>query len=59
MSQDGEVTKALEDDEIRGRILGRNRDKSRKSFPPRYLQSLLLTDFTFYSLEQKWFETGL
>jgi hypothetical protein len=29
-----------------GRILGRNRDKSLKSFPPWYSQSPLLTDFT-------------
>ncbi len=30
----------------RGRILGRNWDKSLKSFPPCYSQSPLLTDFT-------------
>ncbi len=30
----------------RGRILGRNWDKSLKSFPPSYSQSPLLTDFT-------------
>jgi hypothetical protein len=30
----------------RGRILGRNRDKNLKSFPPCYSQSPLLTDFT-------------
>ncbi len=29
-----------------GRILGRNRDKSLKSFPPRFSQSSPLTDFT-------------
>jgi hypothetical protein len=46
MSQHVEVTKALEDAEIRGRILGRNRDNSRKSCPACYLQSLLLSDFT-------------
>ncbi len=40
-----------------GRILGRNWDKSLKSFPPCYSQSPLLTDFT--PLEQKWFEAGL
>ncbi len=40
------MTKALEDDEIRGRILGRNWDKSLMTFPPCYLQSPLLTDFT-------------
>jgi hypothetical protein len=32
--------------ENRGRILGRNWDKSLKSFPPCYSQSPLLTDFT-------------
>jgi hypothetical protein len=30
----------------RGRILGRNWDKSLKTFPPCYLQSPLLMDFT-------------
>ncbi len=40
----------------RGRILGRNWDKSLKSFPPCYSQSPLQTDFTPpYPLEQ----TGL
>jgi hypothetical protein len=36
----------------RCRILGRNWDKSLKSFPPCYSQSLLLTDFTPPPLEQ-------
>jgi hypothetical protein len=48
----------------RGRILGHNCNKSLKSFPPCYSQSLLLTDFTPpplspTHLEQKWFETCL
>ncbi len=38
------------------RILGRNWDKSLKSFPPCYSQSPLLTDFNLSTLEQKWFE---
>jgi hypothetical protein len=38
-----------------GRILGRNWDKSLKSFPSYYSPQLtLLTDFTPPSLEQKW-----
>ncbi len=43
----------------RGRILGRNWDKSLQSFPPYQSQSPLLADFTPLLLEQKWFETGL
>ncbi len=45
----------------RGRILGRNWDKSLKSLPSCYSQSPLLKDFTPPPplLEQKWFETGL
>ncbi len=45
----------------RGRILGRNWGKSRKSFPPCYPQSTSLTDFTPSPpppFDQKWFETG-
>ncbi len=38
------------EEEYRDRILGRNRDKSLMSFPPCYLQSLLLTDFTLFLL---------
>jgi hypothetical protein len=34
------------EEEYRGRILVRNWDKSRMSFPPSYLQSPLLTNFT-------------
>jgi hypothetical protein len=44
------------------RVLGYNRDKSLKSFPPCYSQSPspLLTDFTPPPpLEQIWVETGL
>ncbi len=41
----------------RGQILGRNWDKSLKSFPSCYSQSPLLTGFTLR--QQKWFETGL
>jgi hypothetical protein len=37
-----------------GRILGRNWDKSLKSFPSCYSQSPLLMDFTARPLEQKW-----
>jgi hypothetical protein len=44
--------------ESRGQTLGRNWDKSLKSFPPCYSQSPLLTDYPT-SLEQKWFEPGL
>ncbi len=45
----------------RGRILGRNWDKSLKSFPFCYSQSPLQTDFIPPppSLEQKWFKTRL
>ncbi len=42
---------------LRGRILGRNWDKSPKSFPPCYSQSPLQMEFT--TPEQKRFETGL
>ncbi len=43
-----------------GQILGRNSDKSLKSFPPCYSQSPLLMDLTTPPppLEQKWFATG-
>jgi hypothetical protein len=47
----------------RGLILGRNWDKSLKSFPPCYSQSSLLTGILLPlpppPPEQKWFETGL
>ncbi len=46
----------------RGRILGRNWDKSLKSFPPCYSQSPLQMDLPPpppTPQEQKWFETGL
>ncbi len=48
--------------ESRGRILGRNWDKSLKSFLPSYSQPPLLTDFHPHPPPlhgQKWFETGL
>ncbi len=43
----------------RGRILGRNWDKSLKSIPPCCLQSTLLTGFTLTPFEKKWFELKL
>jgi hypothetical protein len=43
----------------RGRILGRNWDKSLKSFLPCFSQSPLIADSTPPPLEKKWFETGL
>ncbi len=52
----GTETRMLVKLTFRGRILGRNWDKSLKSFPPCYSQSPLPTDFTPlpHSLEQKW-----
>jgi hypothetical protein len=44
---------------IRGRIIGRNWDKSLKSFPPCYSQSPLLMDFTPHPRNKKRFETSL
>jgi hypothetical protein len=51
--------------QTRGPILGRNWNKSLKSFPPCYLQEPLLKEFSPPPppppprLEQKWIETGL
>ncbi len=48
--------------QARGRILGRNWDKSRQSFPPCYSQSPLLRILLLPPPpppEQKWLETGL
>jgi hypothetical protein len=45
--------------EPRDRILGRNWDKSLKSFPPCSSQSPLQTDSPAPLFVQKWFETGL
>ncbi len=44
---------------IRGQILGRNWDRSFKSFyPPRYSQSPLLTDFTYVSIVYRNLKSG-